>query len=50
MRTFRHEEDVRRREETFLLVVMKREIVEFVIKCLECQKMKYDYHHLVGLP
>jgi hypothetical protein len=28
---------------------MKREIVEFIAKCLECQKVKDENRHIVGL-
>jgi transposase InsO family protein len=28
---------------------MKRDVVHFVTKCLECQQVKVDHHHLEGL-
>jgi hypothetical protein len=33
----------------FLWVGMKRDVVHFVTKCLECQQVKGDHHHPVGL-
>ena len=27
---------------------MKKEVVDFIAKCLECQKVKVGYRHLVG--
>jgi hypothetical protein len=29
----------------FFWVVMKRDVVHFVAKCLECQQVKSDHHH-----
>jgi hypothetical protein len=28
---------------------MKREIVDFISKCLECQRVRVEHRHLVGL-
>ena len=33
----------------FFWVGMKHDVVHFVTKFLECQQMKADHHHLVGL-
>jgi hypothetical protein len=33
----------------FFWVGMKRDVVHFVAKCLECQQVKVDHHHPVGL-
>jgi transposase InsO family protein len=33
----------------FFWVGMKRNVVHFVAKCLECQQVKADHHHPVGL-
>jgi hypothetical protein len=33
----------------FFWVGMKRDVVHFVTKCLECQQVKANHHHLVGL-
>jgi hypothetical protein len=33
----------------FFWVGMKRYVVHFIAKCLECQKVKVNHHHLVGL-
>jgi hypothetical protein len=30
----------------FFWVGMKRDVVHFVAKCLECQQVKADHHHL----
>jgi hypothetical protein len=27
---------------------MKKEVVDFIVKCLECQKVKVEHRHLVG--
>jgi hypothetical protein len=28
---------------------MKREVIEYIAKCLECQKVKVEHRHLFGL-
>jgi hypothetical protein len=33
----------------FFWVGMKHNVVHFVAKCLECQQVKVDHHHLAGL-
>jgi hypothetical protein len=33
----------------FFWVGMKRDVVHFVAKCLECQQVKADHHHPTGL-
>ena len=33
----------------FFWVGMKHDLVHFVAKCLECQQVKSDHHHLTGL-
>jgi hypothetical protein len=33
----------------FFLVGMKRGVVYFIVKCLECQQVKADHHHSTGL-
>jgi hypothetical protein len=33
----------------FFWVDMKRDVVHFVAKCLECQQVKVDHHHLATL-
>eukprot|EP00253_Pinus_taeda_P034729 PITA_34729 len=38
-----------RHKETLLLGSMKHDIVQFVAKCLECQRVKADHRHPTGL-
>jgi transposase InsO family protein len=33
----------------FFCVGMKRDVFHFIAKCLECQQVKADHHHLTGL-
>jgi hypothetical protein len=33
----------------FFWVGMKCDVVHFIVKCLECQQVKADHHHLTGL-
>jgi hypothetical protein len=33
----------------FFWVGMKRDVVHFIAKCLECQQVKADHHHPTGL-
>jgi hypothetical protein len=33
----------------FFWVGMKRDVVHFIAKCLECQQVKADHHHPAGL-
>jgi hypothetical protein len=33
----------------FFLVGMKCDVVHFVAKCLDCQQVKVNHHHLAGL-